>query len=131
MSGEVAYVDTSAFVKLIVDEPESDKLRERFQHWPARVSSMLLRTEAVRAVRPHGDDAVARARAEMRRVRLLQITSRVLDAAADLPRPLRSLDAIHIASALRLGSDLGVVVTYDQRMTDAARSLGLPVEAPA
>ena len=56
----------------------------------------------------------------------------VLDIAAHVADPgVRSLDAIHLATALSLGDDLGVLLTYDARMADAARSLGLPVESPA
>ncbi len=54
----------------------------------------------------------------------------LLDAAADLDVEVRSLDAIHLATALALGRDLGVLVTYDERMTRAARELAIEVAAP-
>jgi hypothetical protein len=65
------------------------------------------------------------------RVRLLQLDDALLAATGDLdPRVLRSLDAIHVASALALGEDLEELVTYDRRMVDAARLLGMTARAP-
>jgi predicted nucleic acid-binding protein len=66
----------------------------------------------------------------MARLHLIQLNRPLLDAAGSLPSRLRSLDAIHLAAAQSLGSDLGAVVTYDQRMAQAATELGMPVEAP-
>ena len=63
---------------------------------------------------------------------LLELTDELLTAAGMLEPPtLRTLDAIHLASALRLGAQLDVLITYDQRMASAAAALGLPVEAPS
>ena len=68
----------------------------------------------------------------LRRVHLIRLDDALLDSAAILdPRILRSLDAVHLAAAERLGTELEGVVTYDQRMTDAATLLGLMVFAPA
>ena len=126
----VAYLDTSAYVKTIVEEPESERLAGWLEQWPERASCGLLRTEAVRAVRRHGPDAVAAVRAGFRAVQIVQLDERLLDAAGDLPIDARSLDAIHLAAALALGPDLGVVVTYDERMCAAAQQLGLTAAAP-
>jgi predicted nucleic acid-binding protein len=128
------YLDTSALVKLVQVEPESAALR-RFirQHRDAgRAGSALSRTELVRAVLAGGDEAVARARRLLRRLDQIRVDVRVLDEAATLKPParLRTLDAIHLASARCLGADLLVVVTYDVRMSAAAEALGLPVAAP-
>jgi len=129
---QVAYVDTSAFVKLAVEEPESTGLRSFLGTWAVRASSALLRTESIRATRRHGADAVAAARRELRSVTLVALTDELLDAAALLdPVSIRSLDAIHLATARSLGADVGVVVTYDDRMADAARGLGLEVASPS
>lgn len=73
---------------------------------------------------------VAAARDRLGGLELVALDDPLLDAAAELAPPLRSLDAIHLAAALSLGADLGVVVTYDVRMADAARALGLDVAAP-
>jgi uncharacterized protein len=126
------YLDSSAFVKLVVTEAESKELREFLAtHEARRVSSSLLRAEALRAVRNLGPDALAIAREGLRRVDLVAIDDRILDAAGILePRILRTLDAIHLATALTLGDDLETIVTYDDRMIEGAGLLGLAAVAP-
>ena len=95
------------------------------------MSSSLLRAEALRAVRHLGPDALAIAREGLRRVDLIAIDDRILDAAGMLePRLLRTLDAIHLATALTLGDDLDTIVTYDDRMIEGAALLGLAAVAP-
>jgi uncharacterized protein len=126
----VAYLDTSAFVKTVVREPESSRLLQWLDAWPDQASCALLRTEAIRAVRPSGQDALARARASLRTIRLVRLNDQLLDDAGELAGDIRSLDAIHIAAAQSLGQDLGALVTYDVRMQSIARELGLPVVAP-
>ena len=127
---KLAYLDTSAFVKTIVAEPESDQLARWLADRPLRVSCALLRTEAIRALRPHGADAVTAARRQLRAVRLVRLDDRLLDAAGDVPGEIRALDAIHLAAALSLGSDLDVLVTYDRRMEAVASELGITVVSP-
>ena len=126
------YLDTSAFIKVVVTETGSDALRTFLADSPARrVSSALLRTEALRAVRHLGSDTLSVVREGLRRVELVGIDDRILDAAGILePRVLRTLDAIHIATAMALGDDLEAVVTYDDRMLDAAQLLGLRTATP-
>ena len=126
------YLDSSAFIKLIVEEPGSAALRALLATRGARhVSSALLRTEALRAVRQLGPAALATVREGLRRVDLIGIDDRILDVAGTLePGVLRTLDAIHLASALALGDDLEAIVTYDERMADAARLVGLPTLSP-
>ncbi|HVA20981.1 MAG TPA: PIN domain-containing protein [Candidatus Micrarchaeia archaeon] len=132
MSGRVAYLDTSAFVKLIVAEPESVELRRFIARWPERGAAALLRTEAVRALRRAGHEHLLGAtRRLLATVRLIRLDEPLLDRAAELqPRELRTLDAVHLAAALALGSDLGVVVTYDARLASAALETGLLVASP-
>jgi predicted nucleic acid-binding protein len=126
------YVDSSALVKLAVREPESAALRRYLGRRRPLVSSALARTEMVRALLPLGPDAVRRGRDVLARVDLLRINDRVLDAAGLLaPADLRSLDAIHLASAAQLGSDLRGFVTYDERMATAAAGRGFRVIRPA
>ena len=126
------YLDASAFVKVVVEEPGSGALRTFLaDRSGSRVSSALLRTEALRAVRHLGPTALATVRDGLRRVALVAMDDRILDAAGVLePRVLRSLDAIHLATALALGDDLETIVTYDDRMVEAARLIGLPSVSP-
>lgn len=133
MSAERAtYVDSSALVKLAVREPESAALRRYLARHRPLVSSALARTEVVRALLPLGPDAVRRGREVLARVDLLRVSDRVLDAAGSLAPPeLRSLDAIHLASAQQLGSDLRSLVTYEARLAAAATGRGLRVVQPA
>jgi len=133
MSGRAAYLDTSAFLKLVVREPESQALLKSIGRWQDRVSATLLRTEAVRALRRAGQEAaIGPARRLFEGMRLVRLDEPLLDRAGELsPQGLRSLDAIHLAAALALGPDLGVLLTYDSRLAEAARSVGLAVEAPS
>jgi predicted nucleic acid-binding protein len=131
MNGKVVYLDTSAFVKLIMPEPESPALRGYLRRRGQLASAGLLRTEAVRALRPHGPQHVATARRAFARMLLVRLNPGLLARAGDLdPLELRSLDAVHVAAAESLGTDLGMVVAYDQRFLDAARELRLPVASP-
>jgi predicted nucleic acid-binding protein len=130
--GDLTYVDSSAIVKLVVAEPESKALRRELSRHKELVSSALARTEVGRALLPLGPEAIRRGEAVLRTVQLLRVNDRVLVEAGRMqPAELRSLDAIHLASARQLGATLKRVVTYDARMADAARALGLPVAAPA
>jgi len=126
------YVDSSAVVKLAVVERESAALRGYLRSRRPLVSSALARTEVGRALSPLGAVAIRRGRLVLARVDLIRVSDRVLDVAARLPPPeLRSLDAIHLATAQQLGGSLARVVTYDARMTVAADALGLTVVAPS
>ncbi|HUY24598.1 MAG TPA: type II toxin-antitoxin system VapC family toxin [Candidatus Saccharimonadales bacterium] len=132
MSGSTAYLDTSAFLKLLIREPESDALLRALVRWQDRASASLIRTEAIRAVRRAGQDAaIGPARRLLEGMFLVRLDEPLLDRAAELnPLGLRSLDAIHLAAALAVGPDLAVFLTYDSRLADAAGAVGLPVEAP-
>ena len=128
---EAVYLDSSGLVKLVIPERESADLERYLRGWPHQASSALARTEVVRAVRGQGPEVVAQAREVLGRLYLARIDNALLDAAAELdPLGLRSLDAIHLATALSLGDDLARLVTYDDRMASAARALGLSVDAP-
>jgi len=134
MSGELLYLDSSALVKLVLPEAESAALLESLGAWPARVSSELAAVEVLRAVRRVAADSALEQRADevMAGVHLLRIDTDILDHAARLePRALRSLDAIHLASALSLGDALGAIVIYDGGLAAAAAASGLAVLAPA
>lgn len=133
MSAEqrLSYVDSSAIVKLAVAEPESRALRSYLSRRVPLVSSALARAEVARALLPSGPEAVARGEEVLRRVQLLRVNDRVLREAGRMgPAELRSLDAIHLASARELGPSVRQIVTYDERMADAARASGWAVASP-
>jgi len=124
-------LDSSAIVKLAVREPESTALRRYLRRRRPLVSSALARTEVLRALMPAGDQAVARGRSVLQRLDLVRVNDRILDAAGELhPPELRSLDAIHLATAQQLGHALSALVTYDDRMVTAAKQLGHRIVQP-
>ncbi|MDQ6775418.1 MAG: type II toxin-antitoxin system VapC family toxin [Actinomycetota bacterium] len=130
--GDVTYVDSSAIVKLVVAEPESQALRRDLARRRELVTSALSRTEVTRALLPLGPEGLRRGDAVLRTMQLMRVNDRVLSEAGRLqPAELRSLDAIHLATARRLGATLKRIVTYDARMADAARAMGLSVVSPA
>ena len=125
------YLDASAFVKTIIEEPESLRLTTWLRDHPQRASSAILRVEAVRTAWRHGLEAAERAKRELETVMLVDVTTEVLRAAGDLlPGAVRSLEAIHLATARTIGEDIEALVTYDDRMAGAAADLGLPTAAP-
>lgn len=126
------YLDSSAILKLVVAEPESAALRRYLRRRRPLVTSALARTEVARALLPLGPAAVRRGVDALRRLELIRVSDRILADAGTLLLPeLRSLDAIHLATMLRLGASLARVVTYDERMSTAAGVLGLSVLAPS
>jgi uncharacterized protein len=133
MSADVAYLDTSAAVKLLMNERDSQALRRWLRQRPERASAALLRVELVRVVRRAGlPRLIPDARRLLAGVHLIRLDDALLDRAADLdPTELRSLDSIHLAAAASLGDDLAAVVTYDDRLLAAATSLGLPTATPS
>ncbi|HEV2954363.1 MAG TPA: type II toxin-antitoxin system VapC family toxin [Candidatus Dormibacteraeota bacterium] len=131
MSGSAAYLDTSAFLKLVMPEQESAALIEHLRQRPIRVSAGLLCTEALRAAGRASPARMAAVRRQLRGVVLIELDRSLLDRAGTLaPADLRSLDAIHIAAALSIGTDLAELVTYDARMAAAARGQGLITISP-
>lgn len=134
-SGEpvLIYCDSSALVKLVIAEAESEALQrwllEREGH--LLVSSVLGRTETLRAVRRTDDEATDVAAELLTSVALVDLDAALADEAGALdPLSLRSLDAIHLASAQRLGDALGAFVAYDARLAEAALAAELPVVQP-
>lgn len=130
----ILFLDSSAIVKLVIRERQTAPLsRYLANHADAqRLTSALARTEVVRAAAVVGAMAVMRARAVLSTLHQVPVDMAILDAAAILPiRPLlRSLDAIHVASAHAVAVDLRALITYDMRMAAAAEALGLPVVSP-
>jgi predicted nucleic acid-binding protein len=96
------------------------------------VSSALAHTEVQRALLAGGASALAAGRRTLAEFDLVRINDRILRRAGTLlPTELRSLDAIHLATAAELMDDLRELVTYDMRMADAARSMGFKVSSPS
>jgi len=128
------YLDSSALVKLVLAEPESATLTR----WLAEradepmVSSIAARTEVSRAVWRASPDQLPRSYRQMRGVEIVPLSRSIAEmAGAQAPPTLRSMDAIHLASALTLRDDLTAFVAYDKRLLAAARDAGLPVASPA
>lgn len=128
------YVDTSALLKLLKDdEAEGPALRAHLEATaePRLVSSTLLTVEARRSmlrIRPEGLPKVDLVLAEVAQI---SISDAVIESASRLPDPLlRSLDAIHLATALLIRDDIETVLTYDLRLRGAAEAHGLPTAAP-
>ncbi len=133
MSAEarLTYLDSSAIVKLVIAEPESKALRRYLSRRRPLVSSALARTEVARALLPAGAEALARGKTVLRSIQLLRVADRVLSDAGEMQPPeLRSLDAIHLASAGQLGPLVRQIVTYDERMAEAANAAGWSVASP-
>lgn len=115
----------------MLGEPGAKALREALLAWPALVSSRLLIVESVRACAHYGDDFADRAQAGLSALALLPMDDAVLHAAAALtPSSLRSLDAVHLATAISLGDRLDVMVCYDARLSSAAQAAGIEVAQP-
>ena len=126
-------MDTSALVKLVVAEDESQSLRsflcERAED--SLFSAALARTELLRAVASNGPRAIVDARNLLSSLDTVVLTRQLLDDAGTLQPPrIRSLDAIHLVAAQRAGETLRAVVTYDDRMLSAATDLGIATASP-
>jgi predicted nucleic acid-binding protein len=128
------YLDTSALVKLVRREPESDTLADWLDaQTPAPwVSSMLIEVELPRALRRVEPALIAHVPAIVARVARYEVDEVVRAAAAAYPDPaLRSLDAIHLATGDAVfGSQLTAFVCYDERLLAAATAVGLPTAVP-
>lgn len=126
------YLDTSALVKLVVSEPETEALRT----WLVEserdpVACDLARTELLRAVQRTDPSRALRARQVLDSITLVKVTTAIFEEAGRLgPSLLRSLDAIHLAAALDLGDELEGLVTYDDRLASSALANGVAVLRP-
>jgi hypothetical protein len=128
------YLDTSALVKLVRREPESDALADWLDEQSPMpwVSSVLVEVELASTLRRTEPDLLAGVPAVLARVARYEIDDVVRAGAAAHPDPvLRSPDAIHLATASAIfGRQLVAFVTYDQRLSEAAARMGLPIAGP-
>jgi predicted nucleic acid-binding protein len=125
------YVDASALAKLIVDEPEGDALRAFLAPIARQVTSIVGRVEVEHTVARRAPARLAHVASLLDDLVIVALEPDVAAAAATIgPPTLQTLDAIHLASAAALGSDLEAFVTYDLRLAEAARALGMPVASP-
>jgi len=130
VGGSLAYVDASAYLKLLFPEPESGTLEVVMAEWPDLVSSDLLEVEMHRAAYREGLSPAA-CDPLLDAVNLLALDESIRRQARRIAHPLlRAGDAIHLASAASLGPELGVLFAYDTRMLDGALLEGLPAWAP-
>lgn len=132
MTAEVAYVDSSALLKLVSVEPETRALRRELGQWSRLASSALIVAEVTRTVMRAAPSLIPAASSAIGSVDLVAVTRARLQEAGMLQPPLlRTLDALHLASARALGANVGAVITYDHRMAAAANFYGLRVVTPA
>ena len=127
------YLDSAAVVKLVHAEPESQALRNWLDEradidW---VSSVLVEVESFRALARHTPEAVSRLHPVLDLIDLVDLEPGIRILAQTIsPVTVRSLDAIHLATALRIRGQLTSFVTYDKRLADAAAIAGLTVDMP-
>jgi predicted nucleic acid-binding protein len=133
LPGSLVYLDASALVKLVVSEPETSALTGFLADREGRVTSRISAVEVGRAGRRAGSAIIAeRAEGALRSIAFIELSPEIARLAGQLDPPtLRSLDAVHVASAVSLGADAGPFVAYDIRLTEAAVAAGLEVTAPA
>ncbi len=125
------YVDSSAALKIVLDEAESAALASAIDDAdPQLVACWLLETEMLRAVPRHPDLTYEQVKEALEFINIVKTPRSTFQSAGYLPGAhLRSLDAIHLAAAVATNAD--TVLTYDTRMAESAREIGLRVLAPA
>lgn len=127
------YLDSSALLKLAREEAETAALGEWLAARPEQpvVTSELGRVEVLRAARRAGSEVLTEARAVLGDLNLIPLDRVAQDVACDIGDPLlRTLDALHLASAVLVRDDLTAFVAYDHRLATAAQVAGLPTTTP-
>ncbi|MGH7904677.1 MAG: type II toxin-antitoxin system VapC family toxin [Candidatus Dormibacteraceae bacterium] len=127
------YLDSSALLKLIRQEAETPRLRDWLAAQPGvpRVSSVLAQVEVVRACHRYTQAVLAAARTLLAGLDLIPLSGEVVEVGGEVGESkLRGLDAIHLASALSIRSELSAFCVYDRRLYAAAGTAGLPAVAP-
>ena len=127
------YLDASAAAKLVLSEPGSTALGRWMASTDSEVvSSDLLRTELLRAIRRHAPEHMVQGQAVLEAISIIRLSRTIYERATTVgPSVLRSLDAIHLAAAMEFGEELEGIITYDDRMGVGARGLGIDVIAPS
>lgn len=123
----LVYADTSALVKLVFDEPETESLISWMDEVDADfVTCDLTRTELMRVAQRIDAERAVEARDVLDACTILALDGSVFERAGLLaPSELRSLDAIHLAAAHMIGEELDGMLSYDARLAHAARTRGL------
>lgn len=128
------YLDSAAIVKLVHAESETQALRDWLDEQAETewTSSVLAEIELSRALARHAPEAVTRLHPVLDLIELVDLDAGIRILAQTVrPSTVRSLDAIHLATALRIRSQLTSFITYDKRLADAAQAAGLTVDMPA
>jgi len=125
------YIDASAFVKLIVEEKETQALLKSLP--PSLISGEILTVEVMRTTVHSDAETIAFARKLLAGINFMPISSEVISIASLFGAHIKSktLDAIHLAAALSIGSTIDGIITYDKTMIADAKLLGIPVLSPA
>jgi predicted nucleic acid-binding protein len=126
------YVDTSAIARMLLDEPDKPVIEQRLEDFEQRVASRLLRVELRRVGAREG--VLDRADELLKDISLVALDEQVLAAAETVtPSNVTTLDAIHLATAVRLSKagELDALMTYDKRLADGAREHGITVLSPS
>ncbi len=126
---KLLYLDSSALVKLVRQEPETQALLVELEQWPEQATSVVGDIEVRRVAWREG--VTERVEAVLAELSLVKLDHPIRELAGRVGSPsLRSLDAVHLASALSLGDDLGAFCCYDRRLAADAEAAGLAVVSP-
>jgi predicted nucleic acid-binding protein len=127
----IAYIDTSALIKLVVTEPETEALHSALQQYRHHFASDLIVIELLRSVRKQGSHLFESAKGVISGLALCPITRQVTALASTIDPPyLRSLDAIHLATAQLHAQHIEAFITYDRKLHTAAEAAGIKVLSP-
>ena len=124
------YLDSSAILKLVLDEKERPLLVKEIK--ASAVTSKISRVEVKRAVTRLAPDDLLLAENELAKITMMEISDIVLRIAKgfSLKVTLRTLDAIHVATVLVLGESIEGLISYDKQMIKNAKELGIQVLSP-
>ncbi|MHB8644138.1 MAG: type II toxin-antitoxin system VapC family toxin [Gaiellaceae bacterium] len=124
------YVDASALMKLVRREAETTALETESRRWPTLVTSVLGVIELRRAAQRERVSST-RVEAVLARLNAIELDAGIRETAGTLEHPLRTLDAIHLATAISLEDELGAFACYDARLVQAATTEGFVVVSPS
>ena len=125
------YLDASAIVKLVAPEAETESLLAFLGEHPSQATSVVGLVEVRRAAGRRAGVSSERVDAVLSRITAIALDKVVIGQAGSIGTPgLRTLDAIHLASAAVLADELEAIVTYDRRLAEAATAAALPTASP-